>query len=124
MSEESELKTIYLAGGKSDWRDEFKVTGATLINPMDWQTDYNAYPFDYVTRDVTQLRDCNFVVACHDYRLYSGLSAELGMAFAWGIPAIFVTKMERVDMFLASLCLSTFTDVGAAAEFVQDRWLK
>lgn len=115
-----------MAGSKSNWVSEFRnalTASADLLDPMSKEDEFNAKPIDYIVRDLGMLDEADFLVACIDFPQYSGVAAEIGIAHAFGIPAVLITKMGRVDMFLASLCRATFTSVEDAAKFVSDRWL-
>ena len=122
------MRYVYLAGGKSrpDWRERLwtrwgERTDIVLIDPFVHSKQGAIYEF---TRDDLSWIDMSSLVfALVDFERYTGTALEFGYAFAKGIPIVFVTSLPRVDSMMAAVASAVFTDLNAAVEFAERRYL-
>ena len=112
---------VYLAGNfHTDWRSRIKkhFTDIEWLEPLGTGPDPGR-PKWYLLRDLTLLKqaDLVFVYITDHSPVNSGTSAEMGYAYASGIPILFVrgSKATRYD-FVQGMALSTFESLEDGIE--------
>lgn len=117
---------IYLAGGKSDWRDKlskkWEKLGVECIDPFK-DSRQNAIA-EFTLDDLEAVKGADLVFAYCDYHVYNGMSLEFGYAYALGIPIIYTTSLPRIDSMMVGVAKAAFTDLDAAIKFVEERYLE
>lgn len=120
---------IYLAGNfHTDWR---WVVKTTIAGEKAYSIDHTelewlmplatngTHPERYILRDIVKLKQADLVFACitDDSPVNSGTSAEMGYAYALGIPILFVRESTepRYD-FVERMALSTFSSLDEGIE--------
>ena len=119
------MAKLYLAGGRdSGWRDALRtrwVGRAEVIDPFkDCPQDY-IYQFTHA--DLQAVAECDLLLGYCTYHRYTGLALEFGYAAALGKPIIYVPALPRVDSMMAGVSTAVFTDLDAATEFIEGRYL-
>lgn len=123
----SEIKTVYLAGGKSDWRKKiikrWEKLGVDGYDPFERSGQGSIAEFTYF--DLNAIARSDLVFAYCDYHKYTGMALEFGYAYSRNIPIIFVVGpgMPRIDSMMIGVSKVAFTDLDEAVKFVEERYL-
>lgn len=117
---------IYLAGDKSDWRDDLYRrwhcnNKARTVDPFTDCRQGALYLFTH--DDLEAIRACDLVFGYCTYERFDGMALEFGFAHALGKPIIFATEHKRVPSMMAAVSQAVFTDFWTAVEFVEERYL-
>ena len=112
---------VYLAGNyHREWRQEVKqaIAGIEWLEPLSTGPK-GAKPRWYLLRDLALLRqaDLLFAYITDHSPVNSGTSAEMGYAYALGIPILFVRESQEIRYdFVQGLALSTFATLEEGIE--------
>lgn len=119
------LPRIYLAGGKdSAWKEDLAVRWnckAILIDPFKDSRQGALYLFVY--DDLQYIRQCDIVLGHCTFPRFDGMALEWGFAHALGKVLIYVPQLPRVSSMMAAISTAVFTDLDAAAAFIEERYL-
>lgn len=121
------MKRVYLAGGRSsDWRTQLEARWQGLAVCFDpFRDSAQGSVAEFTGDDLAAVRSADLVFGNLDYPVaYTGLALEFGYAHALRIPVIYLHSAgPRVDSMMAGVAAGIFTDLEAAAEFAERRFL-
>jgi len=119
------LPRIYLAGGKdSEWKKTLQDrwgSRALLIDPFKDSVQGSLYLFTY--DDLQHIRESDILLGYQTYHRFDGMALEWGFAHALGKVLIYVPQLPRVSSMMAAISTAVFTDLDAAAAFIEERYL-
>lgn len=125
MQHEERLPRIYLAGGlDSDWRNALRERWkgrAILIDPFKDSVQDSVYRFTY--DDLQHIREADIVFGNCAYHVFDGMALEFGFAHALNKVIVLVCSLPRVPSMMAAVSKAVFTDLEAAVEFVEKKYL-
>lgn len=119
------LPKVYLAGGLSSvWRDILRkqwAGRAVVIDPFKDSRQGAIYLFTH--DDLQHIREADIVLGYCAWPRFDGLAAEFGFAHALEKVIVLATNQPRVPSMMAAMSKAVFTDIEAAAEFIEERYL-
>lgn len=121
-----QLPKVYLAGGlDNEWREILTARWAgraEVISPFKDSRQGSIYLFTH--DDLEHIRRADIVLGHCTWPQFDGIALEFGFAHALDKVIIYVAKLPRVSSMMAAVSKAVFTDLEAAAEFIEERYLR
>ena len=122
------MKTIYLSGGISPWRDLVKtllgekvdMTEVILIDPFKASRQHAISSF--TLDDLNHIMNSDVVLGYLDYHIFDGMALEFGFAAGMEIPCVLVVDGQpRVPSMMAGVSKAVYLSLEPALDYIVQR---